>query len=172
MPDIPPPLPPRLRRGNRQPVQDFSPDEVLYLRVPPLQLDEEELDFFPPTKIPSPAFSVNRGRFSEPQDVIINRPGYGIAAFIVRDVPPSIATGPNAVYEFRVVHEPCEVYCNAITRNEPCDCNYAHSEIQVFKDGKKIENNRVPKSVKPAFKDILSKKILIIQQPSREPYES
>lgn len=98
-----------------------------------------------------PDFSVNRGKYSEPKDVLIpSWPNFGIVAFRVGDVPPSVSSS-GITYDFKVEHVPCE-------------CNYSHSEVRTYKDGKRPRkvNNQI---VKKKFRQILSERTKILREP-------
>ena len=64
--------------------------------------------------------SVNRGLFSEPEDVLFSETGaydgLGVVEFRVLDVPRRVEQAPGPTYIFFMRHEPSEQ-------------NYAHSEI-------------------------------------------
>ena len=115
--------PERLLQQGRAIDPEFAPGESLYLRYSP-QIEATEDLPASAMAIRFPDFSVNRGKYSEPEDVLIpNWPDFGIAAFRVRDVPTSVS-GRGIVYEFKVEHDPLEL-------------NYAHSEVRTYKDGKR-----------------------------------
>src|SRR5207302_8361651 len=81
----------------------FSPKEPLYRRIHPDHVVDDELQ---PQAIELPDMSVNRGKLSKPEDAL-DRPGWGVASFLVRDIPPSIIhyRGIND-YTFGVEHHP------------------------------------------------------------------
>ena len=143
-------IPERLLRQGRAIDPSFAPDENLYRRYSSLTEPTEDLPASP-MGIKFPAFSVNRGKYSEPEDVLIPRwPDFGIAAFQVRDVPPSVPSN-GIVYKFKVEHVPCE-------------CNYAHSEVITYTDRKrrKTVKNII---VKKKFRQILSERTTILRKP-------
>ena len=107
------------RRGR--PVDPlFEPSENLYRRCQADQIVGRIL----PQAFRSPSFSVNRGKYSEPQDVLI--PSYerwGVAGFQVKDVPSRIVSSGGTQFEFRIDHIPEED-------------NYSHSEVRTYKNGR------------------------------------
>ena len=105
------------RRG-REVVSSFEPTECLYLRYSAQTFLDGQLE---PAAIRSQLKqSVNRGGFSEPEDVLFSESGeyngLGVVEFRVSDIPQRVdqSNGPN--YVFFMQHEPEEE-------------NYAHSEI-------------------------------------------
>jgi len=145
MPDIPE----RLRRRGR-PVDDtFEAEEQLYRACRREHVVETRLL---PAAISFRDWSLNRGKYSEPEDVLIGREGFGIAKFKVGDVPTSLCSATGNIFDFRVEHAPEED-------------NYSHSRIIVGRDGTFRHNLDVPSQVKKSFRQILSDKLTIIQQP-------
>ena len=87
-----------------------------------------------PAGVPFPDLSVNRGKYSEPSDVLIGYPSaVGVATARVEDIPESIDD-----FEFRPVHDP-----------EPD--NYSHAEIRAFRDGEHVRR-KPPKTVRNRFR--------------------
>ena len=112
-----PKIPERLKRRGRPVDPEFSPTEDLYRRV--VRPDHIGSDGFVTTAgVPFPDLSVNRGKYSEPEDVLL---GHGnavaIAAAKVGDIPREIEQ-----HGFLPVHDP-----------EPD--NYSHTEIRTYRDG-------------------------------------
>jgi hypothetical protein len=141
--------------AGEEPRQKFPPEEILYLRIPPLDLDDEDLDVVTIEDIPSLPFSVNRGALSAPEDVIRDYPGWGIVSFPVSSIPEQLVSPGNAVYEFRL-----------IPKVE--DGNIAHVDIKVFKEGKEITDNRkMNKVVKGLFRESVRSKASLVLKPDR-----
>jgi hypothetical protein len=151
----PPDYPARLLCNGRPVDPDFSGTEKLYFRLPLLQLDEEQLDSLPTGKVPSLPFSVNREKYSNPNDVVLGYPDWGIAMIRVQDIPPSLSG-----FEFRVRHLPVD---------DDDANNYSHAEVKAFQDGKEVDHKNIPKSVKIAFRTVLSRRAKIFKQPGRVP---
>ena len=128
---------------------DFDQQEKLYHRFEKLQKASDGK--FYPASIRFPDFSVNRERYSKPEDVLYpNYKGLGIVSFKVEDLPEPILTGEGSknetTYTFVPVHDPLEE-------------NYAHSEIRTFKNGHYSKNMDVSKKVKFKFRTHLANKL-------------
>lgn len=135
------------RRGRAEdPV--FEPTEPLYKRFSPAE-------FVPGSSISVrfPEFSVNRGKYSEPEWVLLPQwLDYGIVVFLVRDVPAEMTSEGGVRYTFIVAHAPLED-------------NYAHSEIRALKEGRHVPRLDVPKTLKKKFRQILAERWRIYRQP-------
>lgn len=160
-----PDLPERMITGSLEPVQEFEPDEKLYRRCsndmvigghlapPSVTTQPQGIDF--------PEMSVNRGNFSEANDVClaISRTDsdwdrWGIAQFIVSDVPEQyngtlIPQQPE--WTWRLFHNP-----------DPE--NYAHSEVRSYGDGNFATP---PKLVRKWFRTALHFKAKVIKDPQK-----
>jgi hypothetical protein len=137
-------------RRDRPVDENFDVAEALYYRCQAQHVDGHQLL---PEAIRFPNFSVNRSKYSEPEDVLI--PSYhnwGIATFGVRDLPEPESTDEKTEYEWQVVHDPLED-------------NYAHSEVRTFKNRTYSEDLKVPTTIKKKFRQILSERIIITHQP-------
>jgi len=149
-------IPERLKQNNRSAVQEFDPQELLFHRFKKLN---EEGDHLYPAQVRFPDFSVNRGRFSEPEDVLL--PIYlnwGIVSFNVEDIPDEKVIGEGnsqeTVYSFIIVHVPEQD-------------NYAHSEVRTEKNGVYNQDRKIKnKEVKRYFRYKLSEKLIILKQSS------
>jgi len=146
-------IPDRLLRKGRPPCQHFEPDEQLFHRIQKQHiLDEGGVVSL---GVRSRCFSVNRGRFSEPEDVLLPcHHDHGICAFTVADVPkgPCRPTPSPYTYTFDVVHEPEEE-------------NYAHSEVRAFRDGEYHARLHVPRLVNKRFRMLLGQRMVVVRQP-------
>jgi hypothetical protein len=126
----------------------FEPNEALYRRMQP-----NSYPITPATMqklIVFPDCSVNRSKYSQPEDVL--KPEYfhwGILEFFVQDVPNKLQDG-ESISNFEVVHCPLED-------------NYAHSEIRSFKGGILKEPS---KTLKTRFRDEIAKKARVVRAPS------
>lgn len=153
--------PDRLFRNGRFNDAGFLPEERLYFRIrKDYVFDGEKIDV---TQIRSPDFSVNREKYSLPEDVLIDvsAPDFHIACFQVSDIPLSLEpSGGGAFYEFRAEHDPDDTLGKE---------NYAHSEVRSFKNQRtrtiKSFDRKVnlPKSVKLKFRKMIGDKTIIIQ---------
>lgn len=147
-------LPERMYRQNRDPDPVFLPDEKLFRRFEETNVEGNRLL---PSAISFRGWSVNRGNYSEPEDVLLPAwTNQGIAFFCVQDVPPCLcAAGSSVQYDFQVEHDPLEE-------------NYAHSEVRTYKDKVYVKDPDPPKTVKKQFRQILSDRIIILKKPKTE----
>jgi hypothetical protein len=143
-------LPDRLLRRGRPVDPVFAGDESLYRRVVASNLSGYVVD---PLTITFPTWSVDRGKYALPEDVLL--PHYldcGIAEFRVGDVPRRIDPADGKAYTFAVVHVPVEDH-------------YPHSEVQSSQadDG---ERPREPgRLVQQQFRYTLARRMRVIRQP-------
>ena len=104
------------------------------------------------------AMSVNRSKYSEPGDVLYSLyPKYidwGVAEFRVEDLPASLESEDESVFEWKVEHAPEEG-------------NYAHSEVRTYRNGIYSRGLDPPKLVKKRFRLIMSDRIKLAILPSR-----
>jgi hypothetical protein len=149
------PVPERLRRGGRAVDPDLSPDESFFRAVRRNDLHDGRLF---PDVIRFP-YSVNKGKYSEPADVIRSpkpRPQSGVAEFKVGHVPVDDVEIQAARYAFRVEHVPEED-------------NYAHSEIRLYKDGRFLgEEQPKPRPVRLQLRVLFADRVrieLLVQPP-------
>ncbi len=77
----------------------FADTERLFRRIHPDHLLDGVLaDAF----LPFPSFSVNREKYSRPEDVIRDQPAFGIAAFAVGDISPELESETGQTFRFGV----------------------------------------------------------------------
>lgn len=131
---------------------DFEPHEALYRRIQPglYPFTEPLSQAIMQKLITFPDCSVNRSKYSKPEDVL--EPDYlqwGILQFLVQDVPIRLQDG-DSISTFKVVH------CPLLE-------NYAHSEIQSFKGDILKEPS---KTLKTRFRDEIAKKARVQRIPS------
>ncbi len=143
-------------RNGRPIINTFEPKEKLYFRFPPPQGGPLG-DRLPAASIRFPDMSVNRSgygelRLSEPRDVIIGFPGWGVATFRVEDIPGPMRTDERTTYEFRAEHVPEED-------------NYSHSEVRTFKNGTHHRKIEPPSTVKKKYRTILMERTKIEIEP-------
>lgn len=125
----------------------FTSNEALYCRI-------RQTDYVPGSSlnVRSPDFSVNRSKYSEPEDVLIPKwLDWGIVAFRVDAIPSSLTSAGGIEYRFEVLHAPDED-------------NYAHSEVHTLK-GEQRDPADVPKTVKKVFRQVLSERVWLIKPP-------
>lgn len=144
----------RMQRRSRRPDPEFLPGELLYLRCANSNLDPtdnkrlfaDQIKFYPDQ-------SVNRGKYSEQEDVLYpNYLKFGIARFQVQHIPSELKSDGGILFQWRMEHRPVEE-------------NYAHSEIWTHKSGEHITNAELPKGIKKQFRQILSEGAEVIEQP-------
>jgi hypothetical protein len=137
-------------QGSRDIDPNFEPDEILYRRFCPTEVLGDRLA---PDSIKFPDWSVNRQKYSEPED--LQYPSKldqiyaccGVAGFLVSDIPPKLEA-----FTFEVKHQ-------------PESDNYAHSELLTYKNGvcgNEIKNFKVSNTIKKTFRIALSERIKII----------
>jgi hypothetical protein len=144
----------RVHRNGRDPDQHFGLEERPFRRYP-----EASLVAGKPVPLVmqfDAGVSVNRERFSEPQDVLEPdccdgrpRPGHVVLALRVSNVPNAISTEDRSgrVFQFRPKHTPCET------------C-YPHSEIWCNQSGDIHQNyERPPKQVRDKLRAALARQI-------------
>lgn len=157
----------RLNRRGRAADTDFTPTEQLYRRCPVTELDPADPERLFPNLISFyPDWSVNRQKFSEPEDVLYpDYLGWGVAAFQVKDIPSPMKTEGNVAYHWDVQHQPSEE-------------NYSHTEIWTYKHGTHLANPKaetdpkppdLPKTIKKYFRTVLSERARIICAPKTRP---
>ncbi len=148
-------IPERLKQNNRPAIQQFDPQERLFHRFNKLT---QEGGHFYPASIGFPEFSVNRERFSEPEDVLLpDFFNWGIAAFKKEDIPGAFVIGNEnsneTVYDFIVFHVPEEE-------------NYSHSEVRTLVNGVYSKKKRIRnKDVKRYFRFKLSERLKTVRDP-------
>jgi hypothetical protein len=136
----------------------FQPDELLFRRIHPEHYIDGELQV---AAIELPDMSVNRGKYSRPEDAIRAFQNWGIGEFKVKHVPPGISSFLGAAdYEIRIAHVP-----------EPD--NYSHSEIQAFENGTHVTelsaNNVVEQRFHLQWRLRLLAKVRVRKEPEARP---
>ena len=144
----PPERPERLYRRGREVVPEFAATEMLYMRYSAEQFLEDHLS---PAAIRSQLQqSVNRGSFSEPEDVLFSETGayngLGAVGFPVSAIPDKVDQPDGPSYTFSVQHQPEEL-------------NYSHSEIWSDQDPSTGGFRKPSKTVSLAFRIRLSMSI-------------
>lgn len=144
----------RMEKQNRPTDAEFLPDELLYLRCANSSLDPANTRRLFPDQIRFyPDQSVNRGKYSEPEDVLHpNYLDFGIARFQVQHVQLELSSGGEINYQWTIEHKPEEN-------------NYAHSEIWTYKDKQHITDSKLPTGIKKQFRQMLSERAEVIKQP-------
>jgi hypothetical protein len=135
-------------RRDRPVVPVFDPNEQLYLRYRREHWVDGQLL---PAGLRFPKTSVNRSRFSEPEDALFSEVGkyngLGVVRFGVSEIPPRIAQPQGPAYVFFVAHAPLEE-------------NYSHSEIWSDHQPRTGEYKEPSKTAKLLFRIGLCRTIL------------
>ncbi|MCP4662813.1 MAG: hypothetical protein GY856_46060 [bacterium] len=105
-----------------------------------------------PTSLASPDFSVNRAKYSEPDDVVLSQPNCGIASFTVADVPELLLSKEDVEYRFSVEHDPLAD-------------NYSHSEVRSYERWRRLAPKKPPKAIRTLFRLTLVSKMKILKNP-------
>ena len=134
------------RRG-RPLAQEFAEEEPLYLRYGCEDFAENQLQY---SAVRFPQMSVNRGRFSEPEDVLFSEEGkfdgLGVLELRVADIPKRLEQDNGPAYVFFMHHAPLED-------------NYAHSEICSARDPETASPRSPSATVKTKFLIMLCQRI-------------
>ena len=150
-----------MMRRNRPVDDDFRPEHRLYYRIE--HQDELEGNYLDPQKIRT-AFdvSVNWSKYSQPWDVIFDRPASGIASILVQDISVDLPRDLTPDHKHQVVKP--HLYRPT---HEPYNDNYSHSAIAVFKDSQRVTKSaQVGEKAKREFRQLLSDKAIILLRPS------
>lgn len=159
MPEYPETYPQRLRINGRGLDNTFEPDERLYVRLMNIDQETNQLDF---GDIRCPDQSVNRGKYSIPQDVLwcksqyLNDSGYGF--FSVKQVPTSLKDGTGQVVYFFVEHDP-------IKEDDKYLENYSHSEVRAYQNGER--QKKVSRHIKIIFRQTIAELVSVLCLPQR-----
>jgi hypothetical protein len=108
--------------------------------------------------------SVNWSKYSRPWDVIFDFPGYGIARFVVRYLPRELPKNPPGMPSKKQSQLKIQTF---YPRHEPEQQNYSHCEIRTFQNGVVQSKPRISETVKKEFRQIMSDRSLVIQNPGK-----
>lgn len=142
-----------LKRG-RGVDNNFKAWHQLYRRC---QCEDLEGNRLLAARIPYGNTSVNWSKYCEPWDVIFDHPGFGITRLLVRDLPKELPKQPPVGSQTKIHSFVAEHY--------PEETNYAHSQIVTHKEGKKVTDASLPKTVKKEFRTIISDHSLLLFPP-------
>ncbi len=136
-------------RNGRPEDPIFRPEELLYRRY----RNDHWIDgLFSPAGFKFPKQSVNRQKYSEPEDVVFSEDGifdgFGVLEFAVRDVPSSLEEEGTPVYIFFLKHIPLED-------------NYAHSEIWCETEQETGRYVSPSQTVRKKFRTMLSQRVTV-----------
>jgi hypothetical protein len=154
----------RMWRFGRKIDQEFDPAEALYRRCEKKDLvggDENSQEVLSPLSVRFPDFSVNRGKHSEPEDVLI----------------PSVGEPPDIYSQMGIVkftvglvrweHRSDQVKYQMKVEHNPADDNYSHSEVRVYKNGVYDSKLRIKSELmKKEYRARLAREAKIVRRPS------
>jgi hypothetical protein len=133
-----------------EPDPNFAPSELLFRRVP---IEDVANGSVSDSSLPSPSFSVNREKYCTAEQVVQAWQGFRVAAFMVGDIPVELKSDGGEVFNFGVEHTPEQD-------------NYAHSDVNAYQEGMKLESTKKPpRHVRKKFRDLLRQRIAILDTP-------
>ena len=149
----------RMYRNGRPVDPDFLATEKLFFRC---RLDSvDERGQMTPAGIRFPDQSVNREKYSRCTDVLLPDGSpqstkwllYGVAVIQVEDLPAEMRLPDGVACRFSVEHE-------------PCDDNYAHSELRVYKNEQRVtDKNGITKTSRKEYRTRLAFRARVIVLP-------
>lgn len=123
-----PGIPENLHKKNRLPVQDFSSDNNLFIRVPKKYFEEGARNgMFSVNAFTLDKQSTNRDRYSNHLDVL-----YNINAISIKEHYDDwgiVSLGINELSSKQFTHPEEGYLVNAYPRHQPEECMYPHTEI-------------------------------------------
>ena len=147
------------RRG-RSVDPEFAPEELLYMRCRKSHVKNARLTDVGAIRFPDQ--SVNRQKYSKPQDVLAPTAAcekskewiyWGVVGFSVDSVPSSIMDDDRVICDFNVEHDPLEY-------------NYAHSEIRVYVKGERVrQKKRISPVRRKRFRLAIMDKAVVVLEP-------
>lgn len=157
-------IPPRFLINNRPLDENFEEDESLYIRFSASEYNVTGTNRLPVGAIKFPDCSVNRGKYSQPSDVLIpNWIFHGIAEIKVKDIPKTLKSEDKNArqFEFKVEHDPIDI--NHKYYSKQLFENYAHSEIRVYENGihQKKDESKLPKTINKRYRTLISERAII-----------
>ena len=132
---------PNLKRNGRPVDNDFPDEERLFFRIEEAVLADGEK--IPPSAVPFPNTSMNRERYSLPEDVLLGKQGFLVYGTAVAQVRINHQTtsdrGASTYYRLCPIHVPLED-------------NYSHTELRVFKNDERSHAPNLTRNVKRHFR--------------------
>ena len=118
-------LPEAMRQHGRPADPRFDPDERLFRRFRP---EDVEGGTVAVDALELPDMSVNREKYGPANWLLLDEAfeTWGVASFMVGDIPPEMTHLGVIHYTFGVEHQPL--------RN-----NYPHSEVRAYRDGEHVD---------------------------------
>ena len=141
-------IPEEMYRRGRPKDLVFLPEEGLFIRFN--QFEGKKVH---PLCIRYPNQSVNRGKYSKPEWVLIPESKFGCWGYgtiKVEDIPKSLISTGGVINNLTVKHDPFED-------------NYSHSEIRAYRNSDSVKNPT--KSIRSKFRVKFSRKIQILKKP-------
>jgi hypothetical protein len=136
-----------LRHGRTED-PNFSPSELMYRRY---VLDDFEGENFKPARFSFPP-SLNRERYSEPEDVVFSETGqfdeHGVLECEVEKLSLAVRDDREMDYSFVPVHR-------------PEDSNYSHSEIWADCTQTQVRTDSPPRIARKKYRTIISKLVRV-----------
>jgi hypothetical protein len=149
VPTSPPKRPNRMLRNGRVEDQVFGDAENLYRRY---SKEHWVGDTFVSAGFKFPRPSVNREKYSQPEDVVYSDDGkftgWGVLEFRVENIPQRLVDGAGRPYLFFPWHTPEED-------------NYAHSEIWCESESQRGQHADPSSQTKKRFRTILSQHVRV-----------
>lgn len=133
--------------------EPIPPSEELYRSISPLDATDGEAVL--ESAVDLPATSVNRSKYSRPEDVLTAmRPNdTGVAMVRVRDLPAPMTSPSGQTWEF-------------VADDDPTTINNAHAEIRVKRRGQSYEGMKPSSKVfKGELRKELASRMRIIMRP-------
>ncbi|HXP88148.1 MAG TPA: hypothetical protein VN841_25685 [Bryobacteraceae bacterium] len=157
-----PDRPTEMLTGDREPLQEFDPDELGYCRVHPDVVQSD--DMVDPANVQCPDFSSNRSKLSLSHYVLYPRAQYGSYAvfkFFYREILASVSSpdasgGTPVNYAVKTLHDP------------EAD-NYGHCETRLYRGDQRMAPNKVSKGAKKLFREHMSR-ILALERAAGIPF--
>lgn len=152
-----PERPERMWQKGRPVDSHFEPTEALYYRCNPEHvINDGQALAVPGVKFPNT--SMNRGKYSEPEDVLIppvDKPLPGIELM-------RIAVLTVQAVSFEISLQPPAKSCAFRVEHVPLYGNYSHSEVRAYKDGKREEKMSFSDTVKKLYRARLAQQAKIL----------
>lgn len=141
-------------QGSRIPDPTFDASEALYLRCLRDYVHGDRLLAAGIAFPRIPRTSLNRGKYSEPEDVLL--PIYldfGVLEIGIHQVPHAATKGDGSEVRIRVDHEP-----------EPL--NYSHSCLNVYDETSEVPRDDVSKTIKKKIRGEFARLGRVIRSPA------
>lgn len=155
--------PRRMWRQGREIDPVFEPTEPLFSRCAKKDIiegDENSADVLSSIAVRFPDFSVNRGKYSEPEDVLIPSVGEPLDKYAQMGIVKF--TVGTATWE----HKPDQVKYEMRVEHNPDEHNYSHSEVKTYKNGVYDSGVKINNTIKKEYRARLARGAEIVRRPS------